>query len=142
MTYLHNSVRILKRHDYKITAPRTAVLEVFASSDSPLSAYDVEGRIRKEIPVTVVTIYRILEVFEKLGLVHRIHTKEGYIRCDFEAEDGCHYFAVCTKCGRATEFLHKKACLLEAVVPENLHFKELGHIAEISGVCEKCLENL
>lgn len=138
MAFVEESVQILKNREYKITGPRTAVLEVLAKADSPLSAYDIQGLIPKDIPINVVTIYRVLEVFQKLGIAHRIHTREGFVRCDFELKEGCHYFAVCTQCGRTMEFLHKDSCLLDKIIPKNLPFKELGHLAEISGICEHC----
>jgi len=138
MAYLEKSIQILKDGGYKITGPRIAVLEVLGKAEAPLSAYDIGEKIPKNIPANVVTVYRVLEVFEKLGIVHRIHTKEGYVRCDFEQKHGCHYFAICDKCGRASEFLRKEPCLIDKIIPKNLPFKNLKHLTEISGTCNQC----
>ncbi len=138
MAFLKDSTQLLKDKGYKITGPRMAVLEVLLKADLPLSAYDIEERIPKKISTNIVTIYRVLEVFEELGIVHRIHTKEGYVRCDFELQHGCHYFAVCDKCGRTDEFLHDDPCLLTKIIPKNFPFKNLKHITEVSGICNNC----
>lgn len=138
MTFIKNSLQILKDNGYKITGPRVAILEVLAKAETALSTHDIEKRIPKNIPANVVTVYRVLEVLEKLGIAHRIHTKEGYVRCDFELRRGCHYFAVCNKCGRTSEFLREKPCLIDKIIPKNLPFKNLKHLTEISGTCNQC----
>lgn len=138
MNFIELSLQILKDSDYKLTGPRRAVLGVLATAEMPLSAYDIEERIPENIPINVVTIYRVLEVFEKLGIVHKIHTKEGYVRCDFEKQQGCHSFAVCEKCGRADEFL-QLACDMEKSIPKELPYKSLKHLSEMAGTCNACL---
>jgi len=137
MSYIEDSLEHLKAAGYKITGPRVAVLQVLAEAEIPLSAYDIEERIPEHIPVNVVTIYRVLALFEKLGIAHRIHSKEGYVRCDFEAGLGCHYFAVCDNCGRADEFIRKN-CDLEQAIPKSLPYKSLSHLSEMTGTCNKC----
>lgn len=137
MSFTDDSIKILKNKDYKITGPRVAVLTVLEKANLPLSAYSIEERIPERIPINVVTIYRVLELFEKLGIVHKVHTREGYVRCDFEKREGCHYFAVCDKCGRADEFVNDK-CNIEEIVPKKLPFKNLKHLSEIAGVCDYC----
>lgn len=137
MTFTETSLNVLRSNDYKITGPRRAVLEVLEKAKIPLSAYDIEERIPENIPINIVTIYRVLEVFEKLKIAHRIHTKEGYVRCDFEEQEGCHSFAICSECGRADEFLNE-SCEVEKTVPKNLPFKNLKHLAEMAGTCNYC----
>ena len=137
MTFLEKSLKVLKKADYKVTGARRIVLSVLEKAEMPLSAYDIEERIPDATPINVVTIYRILDLFEKLGIAHRVHTKEGYMRCDFEGEAGCHYFAVCKKCGKSYEFLRNN-CAIEKIIPKNLPFKNLKHISEIAGICDYC----
>jgi Fur family zinc uptake transcriptional regulator len=139
MSFVEESLKILKENAYKLTSPRRAVLAVLEKAETPLSVYDIEERIPEEIPVNVVTIYRILDVFEDLGIIHRIHTKEGYIKCEFEEKKGCHYFAVCRKCGHTSEFLQEK-CRISPVIPKDLPFVRLKHLSELSGVCRECAE--
>jgi len=93
--------------------------------------------IPKTTPVNVVTIYRVLDLFESLGLIHRVHTKEGYLRCAFEIKKGCHSFAICTDCGHADEFVSEQ-CEMEGKLPKNLTYKSLSHISEFSGICTSC----
>lgn len=140
MTFIGNSIKILRDADCKLTGPRRAVLDVLEKAKTPLSAYDIEERIPEQIPISVVTIYRILDLFERLGIAHRIHTKEGFVRCDFENKKGCHYFAVCKSCGESYEFL-EPACRIEKIIPKNLPFKNVEHISEIAGICDHCFNS-
>lgn len=137
MNFIQDSIQILKENDYKITGPRMAVLEILNKTEIPLSAYDIEERIPENIPINVVTIYRVLDVFEKVGIVHKIHTKEGYVRCDFEKQKGCHTFAVCDQCGRADEFI-QLTCEMEKAIPKDLPYKSLRHLSEMAGTCNQC----
>lgn len=114
-----------------------AVLEVLEKSQVPLSAYDIEECIPKMIHINVVTIYRILDLFEKLGIAHRIHTKEGFVRCDFEEKKGCHSFAVCNQCSTTNEFINE-TCSTDDLIPKNLAFQNLKHLSEIMGTCNRC----
>lgn len=137
MTFAEKSLALLQKADYKVTGPRRTVLGVLEEAEIPLSPYDIQERVSATTPINVVTIYRVLAVFEKLGIAHRIHTKEGYMRCDFEGGKGCHYFAVCKKCGRSYEFLRDN-CAVEKIIPKALPFKHLKHLSEIAGICDDC----
>lgn len=137
MPFIDDSTQILKSAGHKITGPRVAVLQVLAEAEIPLSAHDIEERIPANIPINVVTIYRVIELLEQLGITHRIHTKEGYVRCDFEQAQGCHSFAVCHQCGRTDEFVQKK-CAAENSLPKNLSYKSLSHLSELAGLCHRC----
>lgn len=137
MDFIEHSLQLLKEKDYKMTGPRMAVLGVLEKAEIPLSAYDIEERIPENISINVVTIYRVLDIFEKLGIAHRVHSKEGFVRCDFEGQKGCHFFAVCNECSRASEFIND-ACTMDDIIPKDLPFKNLKHLSEITGVCNYC----
>lgn len=138
MSFAEQSTTILKEQGYKITGPRVAVLNVLETAKQPLSPYDIEERLPENLPVNVVTIYRVLDLFESLGIVHRIMTKHGYVRCDFEEAPGCHHFAICDRCEGVNEFVQKKECDTEAHIPSQFHFKSSQHFAEITGLCQSC----
>lgn len=138
MNFIDHATNKIKKAGYKITGPRMAVLEVLAKANTPLSAYDIEKEIPKNIPVNIVTIYRVLEVFEELKIIHRIMSTQGYKRCEFSEASGCHHFAVCKKCDQVEEFVEQNICSKKANLPKNLSFKQLEHVSEYIGLCSKC----
>jgi len=128
---------ILQKSGYKITKPRIAVMEVLAKAETPLSPYDIRKKLPQNLSINTVTIYRILDLFKNLGLVHRTHTKEGYVSCESQADKGCHYLVVCKKCSRVDEFTVSN-CAVKDNIPKSLPFKNLEHLSEISGICDSC----
>lgn len=56
----------------------------------------------------LATVYRALELFQEVGLIHAIDFGDGRKRYDFGMEDGKdqhhHHHLICTKCGRIIEF--------------------------------------
>lgn len=119
-----------------------AVIEVLAHTSRSLSPYKIaEIALQKyRINLDTVTVYRIIQVLEKLDLVHKVHGVEGYIRCEVkEGEvDDCHHSFVCRKCKKVEEISGEN---LDAFIKtmEKLHrFKVEKHQLELSGLCKKC----
>lgn len=138
MSFTDDSIQILKNKGFKLTGSRVAVLRVLEKAKTPLSPYDIEEGVPEEIPINVVTVYRVLSLFETIGIVHRLHTKHGYVRCDFKKKPDCHHFAICESCDGFSEFLIDKNHSIEHNLPQNFSYKNLKHIAEVSGTCPKC----
>ncbi len=141
LTYTEFALANLKKEGYKITGPRMAVIEVLAKTSRSLSPYKIsEIALQKhQINLDTVTVYRIIQVMEKLELVHKVHGVEGYIRCEVKKEDkDCHHSFICKKCKKVQEVSGEN---LDAFVKqmEKLHrFKVDKHQLELSGLCKKC----
>jgi Fur family zinc uptake transcriptional regulator len=125
----------------KFTPNRRAVLEILLSDHKPLSAYEIAERIdwkgRKGGPVQV---YRALELFEALGLVHRIESLNAYIACSrLEATHGAQ-FLVCKDCNRVAETsdhrLERDIRRLAAQAGFVVHLP----VVEIKGLCADCAD--
>ncbi|MBD3328487.1 hypothetical protein GF340_04245 [Candidatus Peregrinibacteria bacterium] len=136
MTHLAELKETLRKKGFRITKPRLAVIDVLRKAEKPLSPYDIQKRLNSDFKINTVTIYRILNLFGKIGLVHRTHTKEGYVCCDSN-KPGCHFLAICKKCGRKKEFTIKE-CAILSLIPKDLPFKNIEHISEIAGICLSC----
>ena len=68
----------LQRAGYRLTAPRRALVTLLAGSDRVLTAQQLLERAQQEYPeLGMATVYRTLEVLEELGLVWRVHDKNG-----------------------------------------------------------------
>jgi len=133
---------ILKRHGYKITAPRKTVISVLGSTKMPLSPYDIQKSLQAEGQnLNHVTIYRVLELLCSLGLAHRVITAGGYMRCTLGNKKGCHRYMLCRVCGLVTEFADESLCEKEDEVAKQLGFYTEHHIAEFMGLCSSCHDN-
>ena len=98
-------MEILKEAGLKTTQPRMLILNLFEELDKKhLSTNDIYIELRKnETPLTLGTIYRVLDQFKKSGLVHSHHFSPGnavYELCDTEHHD--HMIDI--KTGKIVEF--------------------------------------
>ncbi|MFA7285125.1 MAG: transcriptional repressor [Candidatus Absconditabacterales bacterium] len=120
---------------YKLTKPRLQVIEYFANHTKAVSPYDIA---KDQSDLDVVSIYRTIEILESLGLVHKIWSLGGYVRCDLSENhcqsDCCHEFQVCTQCHEYNEIHghHKHSSGTSST------FATKQHISEQLGLCEKC----
>jgi Fur family ferric uptake transcriptional regulator len=94
--------------------------------------------VRRTTPtVNITTIYRTLDLLERLGLVR--HTHLGHGAPSYSAEEHEHLHLVCHRCGRVLEQPNG----LLATVAERLRTEcgfelDANHLA-LSGTCGECL---
>jgi len=130
----------LKGNGMKDTAPRRLVVEALCAAASPVTAKDLHAWIAKERGrgVGIVTVYRILDVLEKLGMVHR-HSSEGvYSVCHIPSVSGHHVLLHCGGCGKVEETHDHGLCEREDAVARSAGFAPERHVSEILGTCLSC----
>lgn len=126
----------LRAEGYRVTRARRQVIAILASADRALSPYALLEALVEQRP-DVVTVYRILELLEHLGLVHRVHSLNGYVACTRLAGGGCHHPLICIRCGRIAECQGEGLHELEARLAGD-GWEVTGHVLEIQGVCPSC----
>ncbi len=136
MSYIDFSLEKLKLAGYKLTDQRKAVLEVLEKQDKAISAYEIKEKLGKKSTLNVVTIYRILDLFAEIGLIHKVYTEEGFVKCNMLKSNGCHHFLVCKKCHLVEEFVDEGSCRKD--FPKSQNFNPQAHMLEILGLCKKC----
>lgn len=140
MTLTDYAGKVLKEGGYRLTSTRLAVVKRLATTKKPLSAYEIAQKIRagKE-NIDTVTVYRILEVYEKLGLVHK--TRQGYMPCgEFKCQEPehCHHQFVCEKCHKAQEIHFSDRDFVAELGRKFSNLLIQSHYFEFSGFCAKC----
>lgn len=125
---------------YKITNQRKSIIEVFIQShDNLLSAQEVYERVLKTYPgLNFSTIYRNLEVLERIEIIHKILTGENHGLYKLKEENAHHHHFICKDCGKTEVIQYCPFHELE----EKLREKNLlptEHHFEIFGFCEKCI---
>jgi len=132
-------IEVLRNQGYKITRPRKQVLEALEHTETPLSPYEIQKLLHEEGKhLDHVTIYRILDLFCALNLVHRVWSLGGFVKCTLGDEEGCHRYMICRNCGALQEFADKALCERENKVAERLGFHAEHHASEFSGLCSHC----
>src|SRR4051812_38298994 len=91
---------ILKQKGYSLTKPRKSVFELLLNHE-PQSIAELIARSGTKIDRA--TVYRTVELFEKLGIVHRVNAGWKYKLELSEAFNDHHHRMHCTNCGRTFE---------------------------------------
>jgi len=145
--YKQYALKSLKEAGFKITKQREMIVNLLAKTAKALSPYDMRDTLKKQkINADVVTIYRILETFEKLSLVHKVLALNGYIRCNTE-EIGkdrtfCHHYLLCKNCHKVDEVEGEDLSKLEQKIEKGKKFLIDSHYLEFTGLCKECQNKL
>lgn len=127
---------ILKQNGYSLTEPRKLVFSSLLGK-KPQSMNHLVISMKNK--ADRASVYRNIELFEKLGIVHRLNI--GW-KNKFELSEafiGHHHHFFCTNCGK-TYSLGANAMLETMIdtVARKAGFSPHGHQLEIYGLCQNC----
>ncbi|HEX7963753.1 MAG TPA: Fur family transcriptional regulator [Candidatus Saccharimonadales bacterium] len=125
---------LLKQHGYSVTKARLRVFEALLGRE-PLSMHDLVNGAGQ---VDRASVYRAVEVFERLGIVQRLHTGWKYKLelTDKFAEH--HHHLTCTQCGKTVAMNEDDLERLIAKLAAAHHFLPSAHQIELQGLCADC----
>lgn len=130
--------RRLRRHGYKLTKPRLAVLAVLEAGPHHLTPLEVYERAREIYPsLGLTTVYRTLELLTALGTVRASYMGDATQRFHRSAE-GHHDHCVCSICGQVTEIAECHLGSAVEVITQETGFQIDGHFLELYGRCPDC----
>ncbi len=133
-------VAALRRHDYKLTRQRLAVIQVITSSQDSLTPTAVYTKIHQNHPnIGLVTVYRTLEILAKLELICEMHG-EGICRSYTISTPQHHHHLICSNCGIVIDFTGHDLSELEQSLSKESGFRIDSHLLEFFGLCRACQE--
>jgi len=112
---------------YKITKPRFALLKYLSSHHAPLSARELHRKIKI---FDQASVYRTLNLFDELGIVHVELIEKEKLYC---LADTPHHHIVCKKCG----YMERTEC--EHTFKNYKNFNSVHHQLTLTGVCNNCV---
>lgn len=129
----------LKKHGFKLTSQRKALIEVLVDHKGRfITAEEIYKKVKKKLPTTnFSTIYRNLETFEKLDIIHKTNISDNISIFELICNDNHHHHIICKKCGK-TEVID--FCPLDNLKTDlkDKNFTLLDHKFELYGLCDKC----
>lgn len=96
-------------------------------------------RVKPKIPpISFDTVYRTLALFERNGVIARVHYLDDRTR--YDPDTSKHYHMVCIKCKKIRDFTWPALDGMD--IPEETKDWGLikGKYLELRGLCRKCLE--
>ncbi|WOO40107.1 Fur family transcriptional regulator [Rubellicoccus peritrichatus] len=116
-----------------------AALELLSQTDSPVSIQQCTEMSEELGACDQVTIYRLFERLEKVGIARRIGLHER--AAHFILTDSFHHrhFVCCTSCGSVRALTdHCTLGHMEEHIAEETGYQKLYHELVFYGVCPKC----
>ncbi len=106
MDWVGHAHATLERDGYRLSAPRSAVVECLADLGCSVTAREIADRLRERgSDVGVASIYRTLDLLHSLDLARRVDMAEGVARYEPVDPSGeHHHHLVCESCGEVTAF--------------------------------------
>lgn len=135
MTDTQKLADTLAIHDRKLTRGRVALYRALAESDSPLSNRQLIERLPG---LDKVTVYRTLDLFENIGITHRIWNGFKSAVELSETFSAHHHHFTCSRCGSVASF---KSDGIEQAINrevEAIGVTITGHVIELRGTCRLC----
>lgn len=125
----------LRNHGYSVTAARSTVFRILENNE-PQTMHQIISKCEN---IDRASVYRTIELFEKLGIVQRIQVGWKYkIELSDQFQDH-HHHLTCTQCGKIIP-LHEDTELesqLEKLASKHA-FTPTTHQLEIQGLCSEC----
>lgn len=124
----------IKREGHSATRVRMAVFDALVGQE-PLSMAQLVGRVRG---VDRASVYRTVNLFERLGIVQRLNTGWKYKLELTDKFSDHHHHLTCTKCGRTVALSeHELERFIEQLARAH-GFTPGTHQIEIQGICQIC----
>lgn len=132
-------VMLLRKNGYRDTQPRRMVMEALHGLQEPSSPYDLQKWITgQQGNVSIVTVYRVLGLFQQLGLVHKQPCSGKLALCEHPGENGLHGYLHCHDCGNSEEFCSRELSAAAGRQASSRGFKASSPLLEIVGSCKGC----
>ncbi len=129
----------LRSKGHRITAIRTALIEIFARETTPLSAMDLRDQLERQgVSADKVTVYRELEFLVAAGMIVSVQVQDRARRYELASMDH-HHHLICQKCDRVEDVdVHDDFAEQERWIAARKQFTVLRHSLEFFGLCKSC----
>jgi Fur family ferric uptake transcriptional regulator len=127
----------LRDTGHRVTSQRLVLHRAVREAGRHVTAEEVLEAVRERLPgVALPTVYAILELFERLGLVRRIRTPSGPAVFD-PVLDG-HHHLVCRGCGAVHDLPPTVETASAVADAAALGFDESRAEVVLTGLCPGC----
>jgi Fe2+ or Zn2+ uptake regulation protein len=128
----------LQKNRYKLTPQRKAVLRMLNSSQTHLTPAAVYERVKKLNPrISLVTVYRTLNILVELGLICEVRTganSKSYVA----GNPAIHGHLICTNCGKVDDFEGYDISDLLGKLSGESGYDIKAHRLDLYGLCPVC----
>jgi len=130
-------IELFKKNQFKVTTQRIAIYKfVFSRGDHP-STDQIYQVLKKDYPaLSLGTVYKTLDLLEKLGLLQKLRFNEDRVRYDPDME--LHINMVCSICGQIYDYKAENIKQLWNVIISDIGVKPMGQRIDLYYECNDC----
>ena len=123
----------------KVTPQRTAIYKELAKTDQHPSTEAIYKNIKDYFPnISLTTVYRTLETFEKNGLIAVVNQLYNAARYDANLEP--HHHIVCVEC-KKIEDVYDNSLNSTNIDNKIQDYEVVGYSVLFNGICSECAKN-
>jgi Fur family zinc uptake transcriptional regulator len=124
----------------QFTAMRARVLDALIEAGGPIRPYEMmDAFARAGRPAKPPSVYRALEFWAGLGIVHRLESLKAFALCTGDHAQGePAVFLLCDACGRAEERASPVAVAEMRALAQACGFRLRAVALEAQGLCATC----
>ena len=141
ITKTENLLNYCLKKKKSLTPSRTLVIKTLSKHKKPISAYELRDEINNngDVNINISQIYRVLEFWIDLGLIHKISSINKFLLCITPEEKHTHILNFCTVCEKVFETCNEKMGLnlKKSTAKLDLVFNN-NRSVEIPVICPKC----
>ena len=130
----------LRQHGYRVTRPRLQVMEIVASTKTPLTPQEIyRNTLKLTDPPGIASVYRTLDMLNVLGLIQQIH-QPGGCHGIWPAQEGHKHYLICKNCGhmRVIEGGEQMGAYI-STIEDQTGCRVEEHWLQFFGLCEGCV---
>ncbi len=130
----------IERDGYRLSAPRSAVVECLADLGCSVTAKEIADRLHERgSDVGVASIYRTLDLLHSLHLARRVDMAEGVARYEpIDPSGDHHHHLVCQSCGEVTAFEDRELERAIERLADRVDYAVDAHDVTLRGHCPHC----
>lgn len=127
----------LREKGLKPTPQRRLILRIIREAGTHLTGEEILSVVQSKMPgVNKSTVYRTLELLDKLGCVYKSELRDRFIY--HHVEEGHHHHLICRACGKTLDCDEGLFLRVEKKLDEKYGFHiDFKHVV-MSGLCRKC----
>lgn len=136
-SYAERAFGALQDEGLKVTPQRRAIVDLFDEGHHHWTPQSVFSKLDSNVPsLSLATVYNTMELFERLGLVRRVTTRDGSTY--FDTHLGHHHHAICEECGAVMDVVLAPGQVEALISGVDLPVKMECASIWFEGVCEQC----
>ncbi len=136
-TLISNFLQKCKENSLSVTPKRLAIYKALINDKSHPNPDCIYNAIKGDFPtISLATVYKTLETFEKVGIISVVTPLHETVRYDAETEH--HHHVVCVKCKKVIDIKDEE--LDKIHIPQNVmnNNQVLDFSVQINVICAEC----